>query len=109
MDNRTPGDRAFDRCFLPIVSIVVLEMPWAVISAVSPCDEKRLKHVPLYWWESLLPFLVGLGLTILWVRALRSLIEAWNDPSAKVIRFSASACLIVFGLIVIGLLRIPFR
>lgn len=102
INKRTPGQRAFDRCFLPIAAIAVIFM-----FGDHATTEKHIPVTP-HWWLWFL-FLIGLGLATLWVRALGSLIDAWNDPSAKVIRFSASACLIVFGLIVIGLLRVPFH
>ena len=54
-------------------------------------------------------FALGLVLTFLWGRACLSLWRAWSDPSAKVLRFSSLAVLLLFAMMTYSFLLAPFR
>jgi hypothetical protein len=44
--------------------------------------------------QPLLYSAAGILFGFLWLRAVHSLIQAWSDPSARVLRFSASVLLV---------------
>lgn len=103
---RTPGERAFDRCLLPLVALFGFSLineffAWRLRFPYKP-------QMPPLVWPAWLPFTVGLILAALWVRAVVSLVAVWRDPSSRVLRFSASILLIPFAFVTCHLLLTPF-
>lgn len=111
---RLPGEIAFDRCFLPVAALFVLNLISGTMSfrqyqTLKPPTEAELamqipQAVPHVW----LPFAFGLLLAVLWLRAIISLVGAWRDPSSRVLRFSASVLLVPFAVATCRLLGTPF-
>jgi hypothetical protein len=65
--------------------------------------------IPHSAWLVWFPFALGLLFAVLWVRAITSLIAAWSDPSAKILRFCALILLIPFAAVAVEFLLVPFR
>jgi len=118
---RTPGERAFDRCFLPVailpvatvftLNIVSIFITWKTHPPYKPpCKSDAIATPPsASVWLGWLSFGIGILLVVLWIRALVTLIGAWNDPSSKLLRFSALMLLIPFAAIALLLLQAPFH
>ena len=112
---RTPGERAFDRCFLPFAAFFVLSIisefiAWRLRPPYKPPTEAQLAaELPPPAWHLWLPFAFGLLLAVLWVRALITLVSVWRDPTSRVLRFSASVLLIPFAVVTCRLLLTPFQ
>jgi hypothetical protein len=113
--DRTPGERAFDRCFLPLAAFFVLEVIAASAAAKlrpphKPQTEAQLAAAmpPSSAWQVWIAFAIGILLAVLWVRAFASLVSAWQDPSSRV-RFSALVLLIPFAMTAYQLLLTPFQ
>lgn len=105
--HRTPGERAFDQAFLPIAALTVLGT-----LATSPVSGHLFYSgskvlVPPHWWDTLLAPFIGIVLAAYWIRAFRSLIRGWDDPAAKVLRFSTVICLLFLAAIVVQFLTSP--
>ena len=77
---RTPGERAFDRCFLPFVLFIAASVFRA-----------RAEH--------LTPIASGLALAgcLAWLWALGSVVRAWRDPAARWLLLSALGILFLFS------------
>ena len=105
-----PGEIAFDRCFIPVAILATLGGTEQAVRALWLGDAERLPETSPRWaayewlWCG-----IGLAFACLWVRALLTLVRAWRDPSARILRFSASVLLIPFATAVWLLLRAPFR
>ena len=85
--NRSPGERAFDLCFLPFAAFCVLAFcTVSIIRWLRGPYEARLAVVksPPSAWLIWIPFGLGVLLGVLWVRALISVIRAWSDPSFRI-------------------------
>ena len=112
---RTPGERAFDRCFLPFAAFFVLSLVFEVIAwrlrptSKPPTEAQLAAELPPPGWHLWLPFAFGLFLAVLWVRALITLVSVWRDPSSAVLRFSASVLLVPFAVVTSRLLLTPFQ
>jgi hypothetical protein len=112
---RTPGERAFDRCFLPFAAFFILNIIaefilWRLRAAYEPLAKAQaVANVLPPPWHFWLPFAFGLILAVLWIRALIGLVRVWHDPSSRVLRFSASVLLIPFGIATCRLLVTPFH
>jgi hypothetical protein len=96
----TPGERALDACVFPILGILIA----TVFIDRFPSMERYLMS-----WREWVGGAVGLLYAALLLRAVRSLSAAWSDPSARILRFSASVLLIPLALIVFSLLRPPLE
>jgi len=110
---RLPGEIAFDRCFLPLVALSLLNIFVGIIEwrnrPSAPLTEAQLDaEMPPPLWHAWLSFGLGLLLAALWVRAVVTLTRAWRDPSSRVLRFSASVLLIPFAVATCRLLLTPF-
>jgi hypothetical protein len=113
---RLPGEIAFDRCFLPLVAVIVLQMVYTAFlwvpmmgSSEGLTEEEVAAAIPPPLWHAWFWFTIGLLLAILWFRAIITLARAWRDPSSRVIRFAACVVLIPFAAVTCGLLLNPLR
>jgi hypothetical protein len=111
---RLPGEIAFDRCFLPLVALSLLNITLSIIewrsSPSEPYTEEQLAaQMPPPLWHAWLWFTLGLLLAVLWFRAVVTLARAWRDPSSRVLRFSASVLLIPFAVATCRLLLTPLQ
>lgn len=111
---RLPGEIAFDRCFLPLIALSLFNIAFAIITGrldqSEPLTEVKLAApVPPPLWHAWLWFALGLLLAALWFRAIVTLARAWRDPSARVLRFSASVLLLPFAVVTYQLLLTPFQ
>ena len=91
---RSPGERAFDLCFIPyMVSGVIM----VVLGAARGS------------FPGWLPGLAMLMLALWYIWALMAVIRAWRDPFAKVLRFVSLALIIAaeIGLSASLLSRLP--
>ena len=91
---RTAGERVFDRAFVPLVAFWVFSIT-TNFAAFRPGGGESVQV-----WPPWIAFAIGSILAALWGRALVTLLLVWNDPSAKVVRFSALVLLIPFGAVV---------
>ena len=104
--SRSAGERAFDRCFFPFALYLFYLIALAAVFEVPPSSDPDMPGVPpVFVWVL---FALGILLSIHWVWALRSVIAAWRDPFARVLRFSSLALLIFAGAIICGLVRLPY-
>lgn len=101
---RTPGERAFDRCLFPYAVFFMFGTALGIIGGLrrrSPSHSRPESVLavspPSSAWFPWLTFGLGLILTVLWFRALISVIDAWHDPSAKVLRFVSCILLLPFA------------
>ena len=112
---RLPGEIAFDRCFLPLVAVIVLQIIYRnassefFVASEALNTEEFTATISPPLWHAWLWFTFGLLLAVLWVRAVLTLARAWRDPSSRVVRFSSCVVLIPFAIITFGLLLHPFR
>lgn len=105
---RTPGEQAFDRCFLPVAALFVFHITTFLTAWGLYPHPYKLASIPVSSWELWTSFSIGVLLAVLWFRALASLVKGWRDPSSRVLRFSASVLLFPFALAVFGFLTAPF-
>ena len=104
--SRSAGERAFDRCFFPFALYVVYMLALSAVLEYPPSPDPDMPGVPpIFVWVL---FSLGLLLCTHWVWALRSVITAWRDPFARVLRFSSLGLLFFAGLSICGLVRLPF-
>lgn len=121
-NRRSPGEIALDQCFLPLVTFVVLLVTFVVFSlafnfiawGISPpyreLMETRLAEGLLgTGWDGGISLVAGLCLALLWLRAVVTLIGVWRDPSSRILRFSASALLILSAGVIYNLLFYSFK
>ena len=79
MLGRTPGERAFDRCFLPLVALFTVNGLVGLITrqrrplGVVLTETELAAQLPPPAWEQWLPFAVGLIAAGLWLRGFLSL------------------------------------
>jgi len=84
---RTPGEKAFDRCFLPLAAVSVLGVVVGIIEWMSDRADKHVTEatignalgpapIPHSGWLVWFPFALGVLLAVLWVRAVVSLVAA---------------------------------
>jgi hypothetical protein len=111
---RLPGEIAFDRCLLPLAAFAVLSVAreWLdrFYRLTKPITEAQPDvEVSSPPWLVWLSFTLGLLYAFLWIRAVVTLIHAWNDPSSRILRFSAFVLLIPFAWIACELLLKPFH
>ena len=113
---RTPGEQAFDRCLFPFAASFLVTIVLFIIGGIrhrSPShtrSESALAvQLPDPVWLPWLYFALGLVLAGLWFRALLSLISAWRDPSATVLRFVSCVLLLPFAFMAFTFLSTPFR
>ena len=59
-------------------------------------------------WYELVQFVIGELLCVYWLWAFWSVLRAWRDPGARILRFSALFLLLFDAAIAIGLLMSPF-
>ncbi len=105
---RTPGEIAFDRCFLPLaIPFVLLPIITSMASALQIPTES-LFTLSQVGGKSV-PFALGLLFTALWARAFYSVIKGWGDPAAKVLRFVSMVLLLPFATLAYFLLKVPFQ
>jgi hypothetical protein len=112
--HRLPGEIMFDRCFLPLVALFLLNLVVGIIEwsqrSRKPLTEAQLAaEMPPPQWHAWLWFVLGCLLAALWLRAIITLVRAWRDPSSRVLRFSASVLLIPFAAATYRLLFTPFQ
>lgn len=111
---RLPGEIAFDRCFMPVVALFVLKLIFVLIELAHehpnrlPTEAELAAQLPPPAWQGWLFCGVGVVLAFLWVRAVVSLVRAWSDPSARVLRFVAVVLLVPFGIATCRYLLAPF-
>ena len=101
---RTPGERAFDRCLFPLAVFFVLSIVVGIIG-----ESVLAVSLPSPVWLTWLGFALGLILAVLWFRALFSVISAWRDPSATILRFVSCVLLLPFAYLAFTFVSIPFR
>ena len=89
--SRTPGEKAFDRCFFP----------WVFSGIYSA----MLFHGVHAWGL----FAVGVISAAFWVGGLISLIAGWRDPAARLLRLCALWFLLGLGISTLALLSAPVR
>ena len=113
---RTPGEVAFDRCFFPLAAVCILDVLANGVAIVYDSATSTQGHTeaeiavaaPVSRWPLWIAFLIGLVTAFLWLRALISVVMAWRDPSASVLRFSAVGLLLFLAVVTVSLLRLPF-
>ena len=98
---RSPGERAFDFCLLPFavsffLAVIGGILEWALGTRDSDPDSAHLPRS--------LSLMLGLGLTVYWLWALRGVVRAWRDPQAHVLRYASSGLLLMLLLACISLL-----
>ena len=100
-------ERAFDGCFFPFALYLLHLLALAVFLAETSDSGQEMPGVPplLNW----VLFSLGVLLSVHWIWAFRSVIAAWWDPYARVLRFSSLGLLFFAACIVWGLLRLPFH
>ena len=107
---RTPGERAFDRCFFPLaiffvgsVNLTAIEIVRQQRSGSNDTPHRALALLSPEWlpWTSLI---VGVLFSFLWVRALFSVIRSWDDPSARILRKVSCILLVSFAAVTYSLL-----
>src|SRR5687767_6672648 len=110
---RLPGEVAFDRCFLPLVSFWIFNIVFFFVGQGGPSkprsEAELAAETPPPIWQAWLWFAIGLVLAAFWFRAVITLTRAWQDPSSRVLRFSASVLLIPFANSAYRLLLTPFQ
>jgi len=95
---RSPGEIAFDRCVRLLIILAVLP---ATLEKLNEVMRRKFGHVVLSLWShqfSLLlpPVLpVAILLVVVWVWALRSVVNSWSDPVARVLR--VGSVILLFG------------
>ena len=112
----SPGERAFDRCFYPFGAVLALalagilgELFISYTVTHKPHSEAEFEvTVPDPAWHTWLPFTLGVLLCIYWLWAFWSLLRAWRDPRARILRFSALFLLLFDASIAYLLLSSPF-
>jgi hypothetical protein len=118
--SRSPGERAFDRCFYPFGAILALAL-LGILEGIfanlfvsrtlihKPHSEAELAAaVPDPAWHTWLPFILGVLLCVYWLWAFFGVLSTWRDPRARVLRFSALFLLLFDACIAYGLLTFPF-
>jgi len=108
---RTPGEVAFDRCFLPLfISALFAGVIQSVAVLLRTKTKSPWEAAPSWsaWGWSTVTFIVGIAFAILWIRGIRSLISVWRDPSAKVLRFSSTGVLLFSAPMIYSLLAASF-
>jgi hypothetical protein len=113
---RSPGERAFDRCFYPFGAILALalagifgELFISHTVTHKPRSEAELAATPADpAWHTWLPFTLSMLLCIYWLWAFWSVLRAWRDPRVRVLRFSALFLLLLDAGIAYVLLSYPF-
>jgi hypothetical protein len=104
---RSPGERAFDRCLFPFLLHLLQALALGVASLMDSRSDDGMPPVPrLIVWAL---FSLDLLLCGHWAWAFRSVIAAWRDPFARVLRFSSLGLLLLYTPIIVGILRLPFR
>lgn len=111
---RLPGEIAFDRCFLPLVGLIIFSINFQVIlRKLSPSllhtEEQLAAALPAPSWPVWVWFAAGVVLALLWIRAVVTLTKAWHDSSSRILRFSAFVLLFPFAVCTYQLLVAPFR
>jgi hypothetical protein len=111
---RLPGEIAFDRCFLPLVSLLLFKLAFEFLAGRSGAsdslaEEKLAAVPPTPMWHAWLWFVLGLVFGVLWFRASVTLARAWNDASSRVLRFPALVVLVAFAAVTSRLLLAPFQ
>ncbi len=101
---RSAGERAFDRCLFPFVLHFIQAVLLGVVSTLNSDDD--MPSVPQFVIWVMFGF--DLLLCLHWAWAARSVIVAWRDPYAKVLRFSSLGLLLLYSPIIVGILRLPF-
>jgi hypothetical protein len=110
----SPGERAFDRCIMWFVFILVLNtvvgfVAWAARTLLRHTDfTEHLPGISVHLpWEIWLPFALGIVLAAYWVWAFRGVVENWSDPVARILRFSSLALLLAQLFTILSLLSSP--
>lgn len=103
--SRSPGERAFDRCFYPFGAILGLWIVGIFVDAFFRDSGARKLHseaelstaVPDPAWHAWLPYAISVILCGYWFWALLSVLRAWTDPRARILRLSALTLLIFYA------------
>lgn len=114
---RSPGERAFDRCFYPFGVVLLLPViTMAIHLVVRPSTPHRQRSeaelaaaMPDPAWLSWIPFTLGVLLCAYWVWALWSVLRAWHDPAARILRVSSILLLLFDAGIILALISEPFQ
>jgi hypothetical protein len=85
--NRSPGERAFDRSFLPLAFFIAAFVVRVRSGAPSSAA-----------------LVMAIARCISWLWALVSVLVAWHDPTARWLRFSALGLLLLVIALVFSML-----
>ena len=99
---RTLGERPFDRVLQFVVFLAILSPP---LGAFIP---RFREHVFPYAPE-VTAALIGITIVSAWIWLLWRVMNAWNDPGAKILRLSSSVLLAIAACLAIGVLKLLHR
>ena len=103
---RSPGEQAFDRCLFAF-GIYFLLLPGLILfGCLLPDSDESFGPPPLVLWCL---FIIGTLTLIHWLWALRSVVRAWHDAPARVLRFASVGILFLEVGVLLLLLHAPLR
>jgi hypothetical protein len=110
--SRSPGELAFDRCFYPFGTLLLLCFfrLFGELLLQSGTDQRKPPFLAASAttsgpaWLHWLPFACGWLLCAYWVWAFFSVVRSWRDPRVRILRISALFLLFFDASIALSLL-----